>query len=67
MKVFLKKPIMAERYKIVEAWRKSGLTQSEYARRHDLKAKALSCWAIRFKKEEEERRNSGGENFIPIV
>lgn len=44
----------------IESWQETGLTQSEYCRRHNLKHHQLVYWKKRFLKAE------AGVSFVPI-
>ena len=44
----------------IESWQETGLTQTEYCRRHNLKHHQLVYWKKRFSKSE------AGVSFVPI-
>ena len=44
----------------IESWQETGLTQTEYCRRHNLKPHQLVYWKKRFSKTE------AGVSFVPI-
>ena len=51
---------------IIEDWRQSGLSQSEYCSRHGIKLKQFYAWNSRLKKITEPKPANRG-HFLPVV
>lgn len=56
----------------IEGWQKSGLSQAEYCRRHDLKLSNFYNWSLKYRQQQSDSnlprdRNAFKPDFIPVA
>lgn len=51
---------------LIKAWKASGLTAAQFAARHGLKAKALSTWRWRLRKEPQRLSDAATPRLVQV-
>ena len=52
---------------IIEDWRQSGLTQSQYCRQHNIKVAHFYSWKNQLKKKLERPKTEDAGTFLPVT